>query len=178
MTAPGPAALTPVRSYAAGDFVALAAPLVVGGLGSIPTFRAIPKWYGGLDKPGWNPPDAVFGPVWMTLYAMMGIALVLVRRAGRDERLDRAQAAFGLQLALNLAWSFAFFGSRSLRGGLVVIAMLWLAIVATIGAFWQIRPAAALLLLPYLGWVSFASILNAELARRNDALGSAMNGDR
>ena len=162
------------RPSLGGDLVALVAPLAVGALGSIPTVRSIPTWYRGLDKPAWNPPDAVFGPVWTTLYALMGLALVLVRRASRDRRLDHAQAAFGLQLALNLAWSFAFFGGRSLRGGLVVIAMLWLAIVATIGAFWRIRPGAALLLVPYLGWVSFASILTAEVARRNGALGSAL----
>ncbi len=97
----------------------------------------------------------------------MGLALVLVRRAPRGAESDRAQVVFGLQLALNLAWSYVFFGARSLRGGLAVIALLWVSILATIGTFWRVKPLAALLLVPYLGWVSLASVLNAEIARRN-----------
>ena len=156
-----------VRRPVAPDVIAFIAPLAVGALGTFPTAKAIPTWYRTLDKPGWNPPDKVFGPVWTTLYALMGVALVLVRRERRNSSTDRAQAVFGLQLALNLAWSFVFFGSRSVRGGLVVIALLWATIVATIAAFWRVRPSAALLLVPYLGWVSFASILNGAIARRN-----------
>jgi len=156
------------RRGRAGDIAALVAPFAVGALGSVPTLRAIPTWYRSLRKPSWNPPDRVFGPVWSTLYALMGIALVLVRRAPRA-RSDRAQALFGLQLALNLAWSFVFFGNRDLRGGLAVISLLWVAILATVAEFWRLNRAAALLLLPYLGWVSFATILNAEVARRNPA---------
>ncbi len=149
------------------DVAALGAPLAVGLLGAIPTARAIPSWYRGLEKPPWNPPDAVFGPVWTALYALMGVALVLVRRA--DGETGRAQVAFGLQLALNLAWSLVFFGNRDPRGALVVIAMLWFAILATIAEFGRLRPTAAVLLVPYLGWVSFASLLNAEIVRRNPA---------
>jgi tryptophan-rich sensory protein len=145
---------------------AFLAPLVVGALGTIPTARAIPTWYRTLDKPAWNPPDRVFGPVWTTLYGLMGLALVLIRRQG-DRSADRAQALFGLQLALNLAWSFVFFGSRSVRGGVVVIVLLWIAILATIAASWRVRRSAAALLVPYLAWVSFASILNLEIAWRN-----------
>lgn len=139
----------------------------MGAIGSVPTAMAIPTWYRGLEKPEWNPPDKVFGPVWTTLYALMGIALVLVRRAPSSTAANGAQAAFGLQLALNLAWSFVFFGSRDPRGALVVIGLLWVSIVATIALFWRVRRPAALLLVPYLAWVSFASILNAEIARRN-----------
>jgi tryptophan-rich sensory protein len=149
------------------DVLAFTAPLAVGGIGSVPTARSIPLWYRTLDKPSWNPPDAVFGPVWTTLYALMGIALVLVRREARNPSSERAQAVFALQLALNLAWSFVFFGGRSVRGGVVVIGFLWVAIAATIATFWRVRPVAALLLMPYLGWVTFASALNTEIARRN-----------
>lgn len=159
------------RRWSTGDLIALVAPLAAGALGSIPTARAIPSWYRSLDKPSWNPPDRIFGPVWTALYGLMGVALVFIRREPRESSTNRAQNVFGLQLAFNLAWSFVFFGSRSLRGGLVVIGLLWVAIVATIVEFWRIKPAAALLLVPYLGWVSFASILNAEVARRNGALG-------
>ena len=151
--------------WRAGDTVALVAPLAVGLLGSLPTARAIPSWYRTLDKPRWNPPDSIFGPVWTTLYALMGIALVLVRRGG--EAAGQAQRVFGLQLALNLAWSLVFFGRRDPRAALGVMALLWLAIVATIAEFGRVRPAAALLLVPYLAWVSFAALLNAEIARRN-----------
>jgi len=113
-----------------GDALALVLPLAVGFIGTVPTARAIPTWYRTLDKPQWNPPDAAFGPVWTTLYLLMGIALVVVRRAGEDTR--RAQLVFGLQLALNTAWSFVFFGNRDPRGALAVIVLLWSAILATI----------------------------------------------
>jgi len=127
-----------------GDALALVLPLAVGFIGTVPTAKAIPTWYRTLDKPPWNPPDAVFGPVWTTLYLLMGIALALVRRAGEDTR--RAQLVFGLQLALNTAWSFVFFGSRDPRSALVVIVLLWSAILVTIVEFGRIRPAAAFLL--------------------------------
>ena len=155
------------RPVTGADVAALVAPLAIGALGTIPTVKAIPTWYRGLEKPAWNPLDRVFGPVWTTLYALMGLALALVRRAPRAVQSDRAQAVFGLQLALNLAWSYVFFGARSPRGGLVVIALLWVSILATIGTFWRVKPLAALLLVPYLGWVSLASALNADIARRN-----------
>jgi benzodiazapine receptor len=150
-----------------GELAALIAPFAVGALGSVPTARSIPTWYRTLEKPSWNPPNGVFGPVWTSLYALMGIALVLVRRQPTTPSRDAAEAVFGLQLALNLAWSFVFFGARSPRGGVAVIAMLWASIVATIATFWRVDRRAALLLAPYLGWVSFASLLNAEIARRN-----------
>jgi translocator protein len=176
-----------IRRPIRADVLALLAPLAIGALGTIPTARAIPTWYRALDKPGWNPPDRIFGPVWTTLYALMGIALVLVRRQSQapepvtegaestaqavpepaNPSRVRAQTVFGLQLALNLAWSFVFFGGRSLRGGVVVITLLWASIVATIAEFSRTSRVAALLLVPYLAWVSFASILNIEIARRN-----------
>jgi tryptophan-rich sensory protein len=162
-----------------GDVAALVAPFAVGALGSIPTIAAIGSWYRTLDRPSWNPPDAVFGPAWTTLYLLMGIALVLVRRAGKEvgsatsavaPKVDAtrgAQAVFGLQLALNLAWSYAFFGLRSPAAGGVVILALWLAILATIAAFARHSRLAAALLVPYLAWVTFATALNLEIWRRN-----------
>jgi tryptophan-rich sensory protein len=156
-----------------GDVAALLAPFAVGALGSIPTISAIGSWYRTLDRPSWNPPDAVFGPAWTTLYLLMGVALVLVRRAGADptappaDGTRGAQAVFGLQLALNLAWSYAFFGLRSPAAGAVVVIALWLAIVATIAAFARHSRLAAALLVPYLAWVTFATALNLEVWRRN-----------
>jgi translocator protein len=152
----------------AADAAALVAPLAIGVIGSIPTARAIPTWYRTLDKPSWNPPNVVFGPVWTTLYALMGVALVLVRRAPAEPATTRrAEAIFALQLSLNLAWSFVFFGSHDLRGAVAVIGLLWITIFATIVEFSHVRRLAAALLVPYLAWVSFAAVLNADIAPRN-----------
>jgi tryptophan-rich sensory protein len=148
------------------DVVALGAPLAVGAIGGVATAPQITTWYRSLQKPAWNPPDAVFAPVWTTLYLLMGVALVLARR-GDPQHAARAQAVFGLQLALNLAWSVVFFNRRDPQGGLVVIVLLWAAIVATIVAFAKARPLSAALLLPYLAWVTFAAVLNAEVWRLN-----------
>jgi tryptophan-rich sensory protein len=148
------------------DAIAFGAPLAVGAVGGVATAPQIATWYRTLAKPTWNPPDAVFGPVWTTLYLLMGLALVLARRADQ-QRSGRLEAIFGLQLALNLAWSLVFFGRRDIQGGLVVIVLLWAAIVGTIIAFAKARPLSAALLLPYLGWVTFAAVLNAEVSRLN-----------
>jgi tryptophan-rich sensory protein len=146
--------------------MAIAAPLVVGAIGGLVTAPQITSWYRTLEKPSWNPPDAIFGPVWSSLYLLMGVALVLARRAD-PERSERVARIFGLQLALNLAWSLVFFGRRDIQGGLVVIVLLWAAIAATIVEFWRKRPLAGALLLPYLAWVTFATVLNAEIWRLN-----------
>jgi tryptophan-rich sensory protein len=148
------------------DALALGAPLAVGAVGGIATAPQITTWYRTLRKPSWNPPDSVFGPVWTALYLLMGVALALARRTD-TQRSGRIEAVFSLQLALNLAWSLVFFGRRDIQGGLVVIVLLWAAIVATIVEFAKIRPLSAALLLPYLAWVSFATVLTAEVWRLN-----------
>jgi tryptophan-rich sensory protein len=142
--------------------------LIAGALGSMFTTPQIPGWYANLAKPSFNPPSWLFGPVWTALYVMMGISLFLVWRAGLAER--RVQLAVGFfiaQLACNVCWSYAFFGRQSPLAGLVVIVALWILIVITILASAPVSKAAALLLIPYLLWVSFASILNASLWRLN-----------
>jgi benzodiazapine receptor len=140
--------------------------LVAGFVGSLFTAPAIPAWYRGLHRPAWGPPNWVFAPVWTVLYVTMGVAAWLVwRRAAPGAPV--ALALFGVQLALNVAWSALFFGLRSPGAGLVDIILLWLAILATVMAFWRISPAAGLLLLPYLGWVSFAASLNYVIWRMN-----------
>jgi tryptophan-rich sensory protein len=150
-----------------GDAVSVGAPLAVGGIGGVATVSSLQGWYRTLRKPDWNPPDAVFGPVWTTLYFLMGIALALSRRAADEEGRRRVEAVFGLQLALNLAWSFAFFSARSPAAGAVVILVLWASIVATIVEFGRVSRLASLLLLPYLAWVTFATVLNLEIWRLN-----------
>ncbi|HEY7736758.1 MAG TPA: TspO/MBR family protein [Candidatus Limnocylindrales bacterium] len=146
---------------------AIALPLAVGAIGGIVTSGAIPTWYRTLVKPSWNPPDEVFGPVWILLYVAMGIALAVVLRAEGGQRRRAAVLAFAIQLSLNLAWTLVFFGLREVGLAAVIIAALWVAIVATMDAFSRISLAAGLLILPYLGWVSFASVLNAAVWRLN-----------
>jgi tryptophan-rich sensory protein len=130
-------------------------------LGSVATSTELTTWYAYLAKPAWNPPSWLFGPVWTTLYVLMGIALFLVWREGLDRRDVRyAILIFAVQLGLNIAWSVVFFGLNSIWGGLVVIFILWLAIWANIVAFYIISKPAGLILIPYLIWVSIASYLN------------------
>jgi tryptophan-rich sensory protein len=134
----------------------------VGGLAAAPGV-----WYAGLDKPAWNPPAWVFGPVWITLYLMIGLAGALAW-PGRNTRAGRAGfALFGLQLLLNALWSWIFFRWHRPDLALAELLVLWAAILGTIIAFRRIRPLAGALLVPYLAWVAFAGLLNAEIARRN-----------
>lgn len=150
------------------DAVLVTAPLAVGGLTGAATAPSIRGWYRTLQRPSWNPPDQVFGPVWTTLYATMGVALRDVARApGRERARAIAVGLFGLQLALNAGWSWLFFIQHDLALAAVEVACLWLAIAATIAAFGRVRPRAGLLLVPYLGWVSFASVLTLAIWRLN-----------
>lgn len=129
----------------------------------------VSEWYPALEKPPKTPPGWVFPPVWTVLFATMGVAWHLVRRdrTANPRRKRRAERAFLLQLALNALWSLVFFGRRSTLGGLVVIASLGPAIAVTIAAFARIDRRAALLLVPYLCWVAFATTLNYGLWKRN-----------
>jgi benzodiazapine receptor len=139
-----------------------------GLIGSVATFPSIPTWYASLDKPPFNPPNWVFGPVWTTLYTLMGIAAFLVWRKGiRNREVKIALGIFIIQLVLNTLWSVIFFGLNSLAGGLVVIVVLWIAILLTIITFFRISKVAGALLIPYILWVSFATILNFSLWQLN-----------
>jgi len=132
-----------------------------GAVGSVFTRSSIPDWYAFLNKPSFNPPNWVFAPVWSALYSCMGIAMFLLwMKAGQDSRAKPALWIFFLQLALNSAWSIVFFGMRSPGGALAVIIALWFAIFLTIWKFSAISRPAAVLLTPYILWVSFAAILN------------------
>ncbi len=127
-------------------------------------------FYGQLVQPGWAPPGWLFGPVWTVLYALMGTAAWLVWRAGGWGAHRPALVLFILQLTLNALWSWLFFGWHLGAAALVDIVALWLLIVATTVAFWRVRPLAGGLLLPYLGWVTFATALNVAVWRLNPAL--------
>ncbi|MFZ3076948.1 MAG: TspO/MBR family protein [Candidatus Aenigmatarchaeota archaeon] len=141
--------------------------LLAGVVGSIFTVSAIPSWYATLAKPFFAPPNWVFAPVWTTLYVLMGISLFLVWRKGFSKKTKGAIGIFGIQLALNVLWSLAFFGLKSPIAGLVVIVALWAAIAATIMKFMKISRNADLLLIPYIVWVSIAALLNFSIVLLN-----------
>jgi len=135
-----------------------------GLIGSVFTRRAIPDWYAVIHKPAFNPPNWVFAPVWAGLFTLMGIAAFLVWRKGvQAPGVKSALYVFLLQLTLNSLWSIVFFGCHSIRGGLAVVACLFLAILWMIKVFLPISKPAAWLLIPYVAWVGFAFILNAAL---------------
>lgn len=125
------------------------------------------EWYESLNKPSWNPPNWVFGPVWTVLYLMMAVSAWLVWRVRGWGGARHALTLFGVQLALNACWSWLFFGRYRPDLALVDIVLLWLAIGLTIRAFWSISRLAAYLLVPYWLWVSFATGLNFTLWRVN-----------
>lgn len=136
----------------------------VGLLAAWVTQTSVTTWYPTLAKPSFTPPNWVFAPAWTTLYALMGIAAFLVWRRGPDRvRVRTALMAFGLQLAANAGWSFAFFGARSPALGLVVILILWGLLAWTMDRFFRVRPVAGWLLVPYLAWVTYALALNAAI---------------
>ncbi|MCJ7753668.1 MAG: tryptophan-rich sensory protein, partial [Thermoanaerobaculales bacterium] len=139
-------------------------PLAVGGLSGFATARGVANWYPTLTKPSFNPPAWVFGPAWTLLYIMMGVAAFVVWRNGLEvDGVKIAIAVFVAQLALNGLWSILFFGMQAPGLALAEIIVLWIAIGATAVLFWRVVPAAGALLLPYWGWVSFATVLNASL---------------
>ena len=149
--------------------ISIAAPLAAGAIGSAVTYSQITTWYAALDKPFFSPPNWVFGPVWTTLYILMGVALYLVWTAPKSKKYNKTRAlqAFGLQLALNVLWSVVFFGLQSPWLGVITIVGLLLSILLTVQLFQPISKKAAYLLVPYVLWVSFATVLNTAVAVLN-----------
>jgi tryptophan-rich sensory protein len=141
--------------------VSIAIPLIAGFIGSLFTTKSIPNWYATIQKPAFNPPNWIFGPVWTTLFIMMGIALYLVWTSGKLN--NSALWIFGIQLGLNALWSILFFGLHSPLWAFVDIIALWFAILATIISFYSVSATASYLLVPYILWVSFATILNWKI---------------
>jgi tryptophan-rich sensory protein len=136
---------------------------MAGAIGSLATFQNIAGWYLALNKPFFTPPNWAFGPVWLTLYLLMGIAFFMVWNKGLNKKTRPALQIFGIQLALNTLWSIVFFGFQSIFAGLVVIVLLWLAILWTMARFWKISRPAGWLLVPYIVWVTIATALNAAV---------------
>ena len=141
--------------------ISILASFAAGGIGSLFTFKAIPTWYPNLKKPPYTPPNWVFGPVWTTLYILMGISVFLVWQKGLSTNgVLLAFILFWVQLIFNALWSVVFFGIKSKGGGIIVIVALWLLILAVIITSFRVSAWAGVLLIPYIIWVSIASYLN------------------
>lgn len=137
--------------------------LAVSGIAGAVTSTTVGTWYQSLEKPTFNPPDWIFAPVWTVLYFFMAIAGWRVWRSPASAERWSALGAFAVQLALNLAWSFIFFGFQLVGAALLEIIALFLAILITTVRFWRIDRLAGALFAPYLAWVAYATLLNAAL---------------
>ena len=139
--------------------ISLIIPQLAGAIGSLFTMSSISSWYTTLVKPEFTPPNFVFGPVWITLYFLMGISLYLVWKS-ENLKSRKPLIIFGIQMGLNAIWSITFFGLESPILGLLVIVTLWCTIATTIWSFWKVSKPAAYMLVPYITWVSIATYLN------------------
>lgn len=141
---------------------------LVGILGTPFTISAIPTWYATLNKPFFAPPNWLFGPAWTLLYFLMGVAFYLIWKQGWQKKKNRiAGKYFLVQLALNFIWSPIFFGLRMPLLGLIVIVAMWIMIAITMKKFYPLSKLAFYLLVPYLLWVSFATLLNGAIVVLN-----------
>lgn len=151
------------------DWKALLVSIIIcnlaGAIGSIFTFEAIPNWYATLTKPSFSPPNWVFGPVWTTLYLLMGISAYLIWE--KSKKFNMPLKIFALQLFLNALWSFIFFGMKNPALAFLEIIALWLSVAYTIVLFYKLDKRAAYLLLPYIAWITFASVLNYFIWKLN-----------
>ncbi len=157
-----------MKKWVRGDLFLLAVSLLItllaGYIGGRFTSTSVSDWYLTLVKPSFTPPSSLFAPVWTILYILMGISLFLILRENTDiYNVRQAIKFFIIQLLLNVLWSFAFFYLQSPFLGLIVIILLWAGIIATIQAARKVSQPAALLLYPYLLWVTFAAVLNAAI---------------
>jgi translocator protein len=148
--------------------ITLVACQLAGIIGSIFTVSAIPCWYAQLLKPELNPPNWIFGPAWTILYILMGISAFLIWKKGFEKKeIKIALTVFIFQLFLNAIWSIIFFGLKNPFWAFIEIIILWLAILGTIIIFYKISKPAAILLIPYIFWVSFAAYLNYSIWQLN-----------
>ena len=136
---------------------------VVPAIGAAVSAPAVDGWYAGVPKPNWTPPDWVFGPVWTALYALMAVAASLVWVSRNVDDVCCPLSAFGVQLALNLAWSVCFFGLRSPLLAFLDVCLLWVMVAVTTAEFFLVSRTAGWLMVPYLLWVTFAAALNGAI---------------
>ena len=147
--------------------ISLIATIGIGSLGGIFTIAEIPNWYAGLNKPSFNPPNWLFGPVWTSLYTMMGVAFYLIWKQAETATRKKAILLFIIQFVLNFFWSIIFFSLHSIGAALIEIIVMWIFILLTIIQFSKLSKPAAWLLVPYIAWVSFASLLTASIWKLN-----------
>ncbi len=157
---------TPIHPYL-GLVAFLVVCFAAAGIGGAVTTPKIDTWYATLTKPTWNPPNWIFGPVWTTLYICMAVAAWLVWRQAGFSDAKVPLILFAIQLVLNVLWSCIFFGLEMPGFAFVEVFLLWTAIAATMILFWQGSMVAGTLFVPYLAWVSFASVLNFTIWRLN-----------
>ncbi len=138
-------------------------PLLIGGISGYASASGINIWYMGLNKPFFNPPNYLFGPVWSLLYILMGISFYRILQSTPNETRTRAIALFCLQLFLNFCWSFLFFRFQMLAVSFIEIIIMWISIATMIYTFIKIDKTAACMQIPYLMWVSFSSVLNGAI---------------
>ena len=139
----------------------------IAGLGGWATSLSVDTWYPGLDKPSFNPPNWVFGPVWTALYAMMAVAGWLIWRKAGWRALFLKPGYYGIQLVLNFGWSATFFGAQAIGAAVLIINLLLVMIALTTYQFLEIDKRAGYLFMPYLAWVTFATILNVQIWKLN-----------
>src|SRR5690625_2516598 len=149
-----------------GLIASLGVSFLAAAIGAVASIRA-ESFYGELIQPDWAPPASVFGPVWTFLYTLMGIAAWLVWRSGGFQANKNALLFFLAQLALNALWSWIFFAWKLGGFAFVDILALWILILVTMIFFWQVRPIAGILLIPYWAWVTFAAVLNFSIWKLN-----------
>jgi translocator protein len=146
--------------------ISILIPLALGGIAGYATSQNIPTWYVTLNKPFFTPPNYLFGPIWTSLFIMMGIACYLIWKSQHENK-SKALTIYVIQLTLNFSWSFVFFQFHQLALAFAVIICMWLSILTTILFFRKINKVAAWLLIPYILWVSYASALNFAVWQMN-----------
>jgi len=155
--------------------ISIAIPLIIGFLGSFFTSGSVNSWYTTINKPSFNPPNWIFGPVWTILFIMIGLSFYLVwikdfgkqGRKQNEKQKKRIIGVYCVQLALNFLWSVFFFGLRNPLLSFMEIIILWFFIITNIILFYRVSEKAGYLLIPYLLWVSFAAILNFAIVILN-----------
>jgi len=143
--------------------VSLILPIGLGSIAGIFTSKEITGWYASLNKPSFNPPSYLFGPVWTALYILMGVSMFLIWNTPKTELRQKALAIFGIQLFFNFWWSILFFSFHTVFLSVIDILIMWFLIIYMISLFKKIKPVAAYLQVPYLLWVSFATVLNISI---------------
>jgi len=141
--------------------VSLLLPFSLGAIAGMFTAQAVPEWYSTLNQPSFNPPNWIFGPVWTTLYLILGFSFFLIWKQERSQHRNQAILIFFVQMVLNFGWSFLFFYYHLIGFALLEIIVLWATIITMILVFYRVKPLAAYLNVPYLLWVTFATVLNA-----------------